>query len=411
MRISKLISITAAIAVMGSSALYGGGRGGAMMVEFDQAYNMWAGEGAFSELKKNAEMTDPGVLENTAYGFEAGLNMSIGVENHKNTMIGAMAGQMFEAGENNTLVGAGAGQTGPGGSANTFVGAGAGHVSYMGVKNTFVGNHAGFENKDGSHNVFLGNNAGYGNVRGMYNVFLGNDAGYNEEGSHKLYIAQSNTSSPLIYGEFDNKLLRVNGTFETTLTESSTANNKNLIAVSRNNTGSGSSDAGFSLENVADGYKWTFRTYNPSEGFAASKIGTGGTEFEVGNTGIDLSTTVVKMGGVVVFEDGHLVNTSGDELAALVEEQSIKLAAQDKLLVETMAETEAMKIEAKAKDAEMIAMKAKNAIMEAKQEAQHIEIAQLKTMQKKVAMMESILTNLALNVSDADKSKVSINLK
>jgi hypothetical protein len=40
---------------------------------------------------------------------------------------------------------------------------------------------------------------------------LGWRAGYNETGSNKLYIANSDTTTPLIYGEFDNEILNVNG--------------------------------------------------------------------------------------------------------------------------------------------------------------------------------------------------------
>ncbi len=76
----------------------------------------------------------------------------------------------------------------------------------------------------------------------------------------------------------------------------------------------------------------------------------------------------------------------------------MKLAAQDKLLVETMAKMEA-------KDAEIIAMKAD---YDTKLTAQNEKIAQLEIMKQRVAMMESILTNLALNSSDTDKAKVSM---
>jgi hypothetical protein len=37
---------------------------------------------------------------------------------------------------------------------------------------------------------------------GSGNVFLGYQAGYNETGSNKLYIANSSTSTPMIYGDF-----------------------------------------------------------------------------------------------------------------------------------------------------------------------------------------------------------------
>ena len=170
-----------------------------------------------------------------------------------------------------------------------------------------------------------------------------------------------------------------------------------MVALDRNNTGNGGSDVGFSLENVVDDYKWTFRTYLPSEGFAASKIGTGGTEFEVGNIGTGLSTTVVKMGGKVVFKNGNLVDSSGAKITSLISDQGKMLTR--------------MEADAKVKDAEIIAMKSDAKSMQAKLQSQDLKIAQLETMEQKVAMMESILTNLALNTSDTDKSKVSINFK
>ena len=61
-------------------------------------------------------------------------------------------------------------------------------------------------------NTVIGQRNGTGQaVLGDDNVFLGYNAGFNETGSSKLYIANSNTTTPLIYGEFDNGVLNVNG--------------------------------------------------------------------------------------------------------------------------------------------------------------------------------------------------------
>ena len=46
--------------------------------------------------------------------------------------------------------------------------------------------------------------------------FIGKEAGKNETGSDRLYIENSDVSTPLIYGEFDNDLVRVNGALEVT---------------------------------------------------------------------------------------------------------------------------------------------------------------------------------------------------
>ncbi len=342
--------------------------------------------------------------------------------------VGAYAANS-DQGTMNTIVGHAAGYFNYGGESNTYIGYLSGHGEHShGDNNVAVGRHSNFYG-NGSNNTMIGCFSG-SDSNAANSVYLGHKAGYYNDRNNTLMIDNTSTGASLIYGEFDNDLVRINGNLEITnmvttenlkvngkvnsplfvngfievsdtisssLAVDDTSNNHNILAIDVNNTGDGNSDVGFSMENIETDFKWTFRTYNPSEGFAASKIGTGGTEFEVGNTGTTLATTVVKMGGVVVFKNGHLVNKSGNELTSLVNEQSIKLA-------DAMAKMEA-------KDAEMIAMKA-----EAKAKGQKIammeaEISELKVIKQKVAMMESILTNLALNTSDTDKTKVSLNLK
>lgn len=47
-------------------------------------------------------------------------------------------------------------------------------------------------------------------------VMIGHQAGMNETGDDRLYISNSSTNDPLIYGEFDGKKLKTNGHFEAT---------------------------------------------------------------------------------------------------------------------------------------------------------------------------------------------------
>jgi hypothetical protein len=47
-------------------------------------------------------------------------------------------------------------------------------------------------------------------------VFLGYQAGQNETNSDRLYIDNTNTTTPLIYGEFDNNRVKINGDFQLT---------------------------------------------------------------------------------------------------------------------------------------------------------------------------------------------------
>lgn len=84
---------------------------------------------------------------------------------------------------------------------NTAVGTGSLFFN-NGSNNTAIGFSALGSATGANQNVALGFTAGYNNLTGTGNVFLGYQAGYNETGSNKLYIANSSTNPPLIYGDF-----------------------------------------------------------------------------------------------------------------------------------------------------------------------------------------------------------------
>ncbi|NCO58933.1 MAG: hypothetical protein COZ70_09305 [Deltaproteobacteria bacterium CG_4_8_14_3_um_filter_51_11] len=195
--------------------------------------------------------------QNTFIGVESGYNNNEGTGN---TFLGYYAGHSNVSGGTNTFLGIFAGHGNTSGSDNTFIGKSSGVKNTEGLRNTFVGNFSGFENvkgeynsflgdmagknntygssntfmgeaaglnnngsdnvflgrvsganNTGSGNVFLGKSAGQGNQNGNYNVFIGYQAGYNDNGSSRLYIHNSNSSSPLIYGEFFNRSVKING--------------------------------------------------------------------------------------------------------------------------------------------------------------------------------------------------------
>ncbi|MCK5058661.1 MAG: tail fiber domain-containing protein [Candidatus Aminicenantes bacterium] len=162
---------------------------------------------------------------NTFVGYNAGYKNTTGQSNifmgvwtgYNNTtgaaniMVGNYAGYRNTDGSSNTFVGNRAGYDNTSGSGNTFSGNLAGVVNTTGCENTFIGYWAGKSNTEGNNNTFLGNYAGLSNTTGIGNVFLGSQAGYIETGSNKLYIDNSDTNSPLIYGEFDNNIVTVNG--------------------------------------------------------------------------------------------------------------------------------------------------------------------------------------------------------
>ena len=78
-----------------------------------------------------------------------------------------------------------------------------------------IGPFTGFNDDVSTNSVYLGYQAGYGfggtALNRTGNVFLGYQAGYSELGSNRLYIENSLSTTPLIYGEFDNDVLRVHG--------------------------------------------------------------------------------------------------------------------------------------------------------------------------------------------------------
>ncbi|MBI5740972.1 MAG: hypothetical protein HZA16_09640 [Nitrospirae bacterium] len=145
---------------------------------------------------------------NTFAGRQAG---NFNTTGRANVFLGSDAGRANTEGSFNTFVGTGAGYSNTTSPENTFLGNSAGSSNTTGGSNTFVGKSSGFANTIGSGNTFIGRQTGLSNTTGSGNVFIGDNAGYNETGSNKLYIDNSTTSVPLIYGDFGADTLTVNG--------------------------------------------------------------------------------------------------------------------------------------------------------------------------------------------------------
>jgi hypothetical protein len=148
-------------------------------------------------------------FNNLFYGKSAGYSNTTGAFN---MYIGADAGYSSTTAAFNTYIGNNAGYATTTGGNNLFIGTSAGASTTTGQENVYLGSSTFPQNQTGSNNTIVGYTAGVQNMTGSGNVFMGHSAGFNETGSNKLYIDNSNTSSPLLYGEFDNNLLRVNGT-------------------------------------------------------------------------------------------------------------------------------------------------------------------------------------------------------
>ena len=166
----------------------------------------------------------------------------------QNTFLGKDAGLMNNANandhnaNNNTFIGSLSGSNNGGGYQNTFLGAYSGYDNVSGKDNIFIGYNAGSINEGGNRNSFLGSEAGFSSI-GSDNIFLGYRSGYTETGSNKLYIENSASTSPLIYGEFNNDLVKING--DLTIT--------NTLAISDLTFTDGNQTAGAILTSDANG--------------------------------------------------------------------------------------------------------------------------------------------------------------
>ena len=203
---------------------------------------------------------------NTFVGGGAGHFASLG---SNNSYFGAEAGSSFSGatGSSNTFVGAYAGVNNAAGGSNSFFGSSAGYSNTTGNGNVIVGYQAGHENLDGSYNTYIGYWAGL-NSLGSHNVFLGNVAGYSLNGSNKLYIDSCpsgvNCVTPLIYGEFDNRIVVINGslTMSAVLTPSDIRYKKDVEPLTS------SLDRVTRLKGVS--YSWKTDEH-PSRGFGKGK--------------------------------------------------------------------------------------------------------------------------------------------
>lgn len=137
-----------------------------------------------------------------------------------NSNIGANGLNTVTTGSNNTNVGASGLSQLLSGSRNTNVGVLGATAIDTSSDNITIGYKAGLTLRHASKNVMIGNFSGpqtgtSNDITGA--VYLGYGAGQAETGNNKLYIANSNTATPLIYGDFSADTLRVNGRMSVTV--------------------------------------------------------------------------------------------------------------------------------------------------------------------------------------------------
>lgn len=174
---------------------------------------------------------------NTVGSYNVFLGESSGYLNtsgNYNVFVGYSAGYSNINGTDNSFFGRNSGYANTSGNYNSFFGASAGAFNSTGSYNTFFGQTAGISNTTGGYNAFFGIGAGTNNTIGGYNTFVGPFAGgalatglsniclgvnagpssVNSAVNNRLYIDVETKDDPLIYGEFDNDYVKINGTFE-----------------------------------------------------------------------------------------------------------------------------------------------------------------------------------------------------
>jgi hypothetical protein len=185
--------------------------GAAAGYELNSSFNTFMGTNSGRFINAGSSNTFIGV--NSAYRLGKG---------YQNTFIGSDCGRGGddsyvpnpsdpESATGNTFLGFYAGGGIYNGDNNVILGCSAGTKLYSGSKNVVVGSNAGFNISSGTNNVFIGYQAGNSVNSGSGNICIGYQAGYNVSGSNQLYIDNSNTGSPLIYGDFNSDLLQFNG--------------------------------------------------------------------------------------------------------------------------------------------------------------------------------------------------------
>jgi len=203
------------------------------------------------------------------------------------------------------------------------------------------------------------------------------------------------------------------------------------LALSANNTNTTkNSEVGFSLINTRDNLRWDFRLNDNGDSFSATKRNTGGNEFNVYNNTTSYTNARVKMGGVTVFENGHLVTASSRELKTNIKSLDTQAArdAFHKLqpvsyeyktqkgenvvgfIAEDIPDLVAMPSRHTLDATEIVAVLTKVMQEQDKQiKLQAGKIEKLERMQKRLAKLETLLTNLALDTSKSTKEKVTLN--
>ena len=149
---------------------------------------------------------------NLAIGYGALLNNTCG---NRNIAIGYNALCSNTTGSTNIAIGNYALLRNIYGCNNIAIGCSALSYNTCGCNNIANGYGTLLYNKFGCNNIAIGYQTLCSNITGSTNIAIGYTAGYYETGSSKLYIANSSTTHPLIFGDFSTNCAIIYGAFKT----------------------------------------------------------------------------------------------------------------------------------------------------------------------------------------------------
>jgi len=161
-----------------------------------------------SALGRYALMNNTNGSLNSAFGY---LCLSNNIDGTGNTAFGSACLNSIEHSDFNCAIGYTTLSNNTG-ERNTALGAYSSANTTTGSYNVTIGYATDYMNLSGNSNTIIGCEAGKGTTshNKSGNILLGYKAGYYETGSNKLYIENSNSSTPLIGGDFNSDELYFN---------------------------------------------------------------------------------------------------------------------------------------------------------------------------------------------------------
>ncbi|MBO9573809.1 MAG: hypothetical protein J7497_16605, partial [Chitinophagaceae bacterium] len=171
----------------------------------EQGGSIFIGKNSGRSAALGTTPNSPFGISNTALGTEAMKSVTTG---STNTAVGTGSLMKLTTSSFNNGFGQNSLNNLVLGSDNVAIGQASLFGLTSGTFNVAVGNNIAQNRTKGNNNVFIGSLSAYGATDSISgSVFIGNRSGNYETNSNRLHISNTPTTTPLVYGEFDNNIL------------------------------------------------------------------------------------------------------------------------------------------------------------------------------------------------------------